>query len=389
MISKPSENLSFFNGYKVKLYPTEEQKVLINKNIRLFRAVYNLALEIQNRAYAEEHRHIQYFEMTEILADYRNNDPSFAWLKDIQIGSIRRAIANLEIGFDKFFNKITKYPKFKSRKHSKKSFSTRSERTNVYDNMIYIPGVGRVDAKNHHIPSDKRLHQTVVTFDGYDYWFSCSIAKECDDFSNISYSNPIGIDVGLKNMITTSDGEYYHLSDTSKLERRLARQQRKLSKDYTKYIAESKRTRTKYEDIEKSKNHFKRLEKMHKTQSKITHKRLNDINAATKQIVNKYPSAIIIEDISVKRMVKDAPNLRKNLPNMFFYEIHRQLTYKAKERGIEVIKADRYYPSTKKCSNCGKINNVGRNRVYKCSCGLMIDRDLNAALNLRDLAYNF
>ena len=170
----------------------------------------------------------------------------------------------------------------------------------------------------------------------------------------------------------------------------MKRQQRRLTRDYNLYFDQSIHTRTKYEDIPKSKNHYKRLFKAHKTQSKITNKRSTTIHTATKRIVDKNPSAIVIETISVKDMVREKPNLKKNLPQMVFYTIHHQLQYKAMERGIPVIKADKYFPSTKKCSNCGHIQNVGLKRIYTCPiCGLSIDRDLNAAYNLRNLAINF
>lgn len=388
-ISKPSEDLSLFNGYKIKIYPTEEQKQKILKAISLYRATYNLALELQIKAYKEENRHIQYYEMSEIFSNLRNNNPEYAWLKGIQIGTIRRAIVNLDRGFDKFFDKVNKFPKFKSRRKSKKCFHTRSERTNVYGNKIYIPELGLVEGKNHPIPTGARLHQTVVTYDGYDFWFSCNTAKtELVDMYDIPQSEPVGIDVGIRNMITTSDGDFYHLPNLSKLDKRLRRQQKKLSKDYSKYIDLSIHTRTKYEDVPKSNNFYKRLYKMHKTQSKITNSRLTAIHTATKRIVDKNPAAIVVEDISVRSMIRDNKSLKKRLPQMVFNLIHHQLEYKSKERGIKFMKADKYFPSTKKCSNCGCINDIGNKKIYTCRvCGFTIDRDLNAAYNLRDLAY--
>ena len=127
---------------------------------------------------------------------------------------------------------------------------------------------------------------------------------------------------------------------------------------------------------------------MHKTQSKITNSRLTAIHTATKRIVDKNPATIVVEDISVRSMIRDNKSLKKRLPQMVFNLIHHQLEYKSKERGIKFMKADKYFPSTKKCSNCGCINDIGNKKIYTCRvCGFTIDRDLNAAYNLRDLAY--
>ena len=198
--------------------------------------------------------------------------------------------------------------------------------------------------------------------------------------------DPIGIDVGIVNMITTSDGDFYKFSDYKKYEKRLKRQQRRLSKDYNRYFKESLDTRTKYEDIPKSKNHYKKLEKRFKTISKMKNKRLNDIHTATKQIVSRNPSAIVIENISVLEQLQD-PWMEKFTNEMMYYEIHRQLKYKAAMRNIPVITAEKGFASSQICSNCGNIGYI-KHRVFKCShCGFKEDRDLNAAYNLKNLVY--
>ena len=137
----------------------------------------------------------------------------------------------------------------------------------------------------------------------------------------------------------------------------------------------------------KSRN-FKKLKKSIKgIYERISNKRSNDINCATKSIVNRYPSTIVIEDISVRSMQKD-DWFNSHITEGYFYEIRRQLEYKANIRGIEVIVAEPDFPSTKMCSNCGFIKNLHGNKIYKCPvCGLRMDRDLNASINLRNLAY--
>ena len=379
------EDLTIFQGYRIKIYPTDEQKDCINRFIDLYRATYNLALEIQNNAYANENRHIQYFEMTNIFSNLRNTE-KYKWLKELQVGTIRRAINDVQQSFEFFFNKLNKYPKFKSKKRSKKSFALRSERTHVSGNYIKAPGIGLIDAKNHPIPEGLSLYNPRIKFDGYDYWFCCCTRKDYIDMSDIPVSKPMGVDVGVRRIAVTSNEDYFYSSNTKKLEDKLKKQQKRLSKDYQFYIKESQRTRTKYEDVPKSKNHYKRLLAMHKTQSKITNKRFNDIHTTTKRIVDQNPSIIVIEDIKVREISSD-PWMRKYNPTMMFYRTHEQIQYQAADREIKVIKAPKNYPSTRICSNCGFERGKLSSHIFTCPiCGFKIDRDLNASYNLRNLA---
>lgn len=387
MRKKSNIDTESLKGFKVKLYPTDNQRKELNRNIQVSRAVYNLGLEMQNNIYENGGKYIRYFELITEFGRMRNEDSDKIWLKDVSINTIRETLHNLDNAFIRFFKKQNRYPKFKSRKHSKKSFSIRSDRTHIYGEYIRISGLKdpMILAKNHHIPDDKRMYNTVVSFDGYDYWFSCTVESEKIDMTGIETYKPIGIDVGIVNMITTSDGDFYKYSDYSKYEKRLKRQQRRLSKDHNRYYKESLDTRTKYEDIQKSKNYYKRLKKRFKTISKMKNKRMNDIHTATKQIVNKNPSAIVIENISVREQLKDNW-IHKYIPQMMYYEIHRQLKYKAADRNIPVIVAEKGYASSQICSRCSNRGYLKR-RMFICShCGYKEDRDLNAAYNLRNLA---
>lgn len=380
-------NPDLLRGIVVEINPTDDQKKLIHRTIEIYRAVYNLAIDIHKKRYDEFGKSTSYYTLAKIFSDMRNNDPEYSWLKEIPISTIRQALVSAIKAYDAFFKGNSKYPKYKSRKRSKKFFVTRSERTHSCGEYIKISGIGMVYAKNNTIPSNTRLYHTQLTYDGYGrYYFSCQIERdpivlECEKHE------PIGVDVGIRNMIATSDGEYYHFSDTSKYNKRLKRQSKRLSKHYRKYLDISIHTRTKYDDIPKSKNMQKLLYKQHKTIEKIKNKRSNDINVATKRIVDKNPEAIVIEDIKVKRFLSK-PWMRKYAPSMCFYEIRRQLEYKAADRGIPVIVADKYYPSSQICSRCGNIRKIYNYERYNCPvCGLKIDRDLNAAINLRNLAY--
>lgn len=379
-----SANVDRLRGCKIKLYPTEIQKNKIDTIVNTYRAVYNIGLNIQNENYKNGIKHTSYYDMCKLFSKMRNEDPDYEWLNRISMSTIRQSLLDLDHAFKNFFTKFRFYPKFKSKKHAKKSFMLRSDRIYIRDGYIGIPDIGNIYAKNHNIPIGIRVYNASVVFDGYFYWFTCQYEKEMIELECCK-SEPVGIDVGLRNMITTSNGEFYNFSDSSKYEKRLKRQQRRLQKSYNYYISESMRTKTKYEDIPKSKNMQKRLLNRFKTIQKIKNKKKNDIHTATKRIVDANPSSIVIEDIRTRELISNNVWIREKTP--CFGMIHNILTYKAKDRGIPVIVANHNFPSSQICSRCGNIRKV-YHKTYKCPvCGLKIDRDINAALNLRDLAY--
>ena len=174
-----------------------------------------------------------------------------------------------------------------------------------------------------------------------------------------------------------------HQRNQQKKKKRLDRH---TSKYQLKYLNESIHTKTKYEDIPKSKRYDKLMKKRWKVCNKISDIYRTYIHNSTKKIVQKNPSAIVIETVRSSDMVKHSRTLRKESNKMMFYEIHKQIKYKANDRGIPVFIADKYFPSSQLCSRCGFRQKISGS-VYKCPiCGLEIDRDLNAAYNLRDLA---
>ena len=378
----------YLRGCRIKLYPTEEQKALINRAIQIYRAAYNAALNIQKQRYKETGKYTSFYKMENIFSGLRNNDENYSWLKEISMSNIREALADLDIAYRMFFKGIHRFPKYKSKKDYKKGLGSRSDRCKIYGSKIYVSGIGSIEAKSHGIPQGTRMYDTRITFDGYDYWYTCMYKHEMIDMSSVPKTEPVGIDVGIRQFATTSDGEVYQLSDISKLQKRLRRQHKRMSRYYNRYLAESKRTTTKYEDIPKSKNMLKALKKQRKTYDKIRNKRNTDVHSITKQIVSKNPSAIVIEDIKVRELQKDNW-FKKRYPYPCFAMFRVQLQYKAEDRGIPVIVADNQYPSTQICSCCGQRHKMSSAKLFICPyCGFRIDRDLNAAINLKALALN-
>ena len=375
-------------GYKIKMYPTKDQELQIKESIDVYRAVFNTALDIQRNNRKNGNKYISFYQMEHIFSEMYNNDPNYSWMRKIPMSNIREALADLDMAYKSFFRGKSRFPKYKSKKEYRKMLGCRSDRCRCIGNSIYISGVGYIDCKNHNIPIGIRMYDTRITFDGYNYWYSCIAEKEMVDMTSIPKTDTVGIDVGIRNFATTSNGEVYQLSDISKLQKRLKRQQKRMSRYYNRYLAESKRTTTKYEDIPKSKNMLKALKKQRKIYDKIKNKRYTDIHTITKQIVNKNPECIVIEDIRTRELLNDRWFLKRN-PYPYFFEFRRQICYKAEDRGISVIIADTGFASSQICSNCGSKHKIYSNKLFICPiCGLRIDRDLNAAYNLRNYGIN-
>lgn len=384
-------------GYRVKLYPTDEEKARLDQMISLSRYVYNWTIGEINRLYDAGEKFPSFFDLEKIFCKHRNL-PENEWLKKLPWNASAQQIKFAYEAFRLFFKQHTGYPSFRSKRFGVQSMTYTGESVWFKNGKVKVSGFGRcklIKVKKHHvpqIPKGKYYYNPTVTRDkDGNYWLSIC-AERPKKKMNKPQSDPIGIDVGVRTLITTSDGDFYNFPDTSKLEKKKKRLQRKASKDRERLLAESKRTKTKYHDLPKSKNMLKREAAVRKVYQRIKNIQDNYIHNVTTEIVERNPRAIVIEDINVREMVSNSNPISKNLgsdkPQMKFGMIHHCLTYKAFDRGIPLIIAPKDFPSTKKCSNCGNVYNIGSSKTYNCPhCGLKIDRDLNAAYNLRDLAY--
>ena len=374
-------------GVKIKIYPTKDQIDEIEKNIATSRAIYNMALYIQKTNYEKGIKFTKYFDMIRIFYELKEKE-EYSWMKEVSVGTIECALKNLDDAYNLFFKKASNFPRYKTKKSKNQAVSMRSDASYPKGNYFKVSGIKGLIKTNYPIyDRHTKIHNVCISTNGYgDYWLSFSIYRKRKDMSNVPVSDPIGVDVGVRNLITTSDGEYFHLPDVSKLEKKKKRLDRHTSKYQLKYLNESIHTKTKYEDIPKSKRYDKLMKKRWKVCNKISDIYRTYIHNSTKKIVQKNPSAIVIETVRSSDMVKHSRTLRKESNKMMFYEIHKQIKYKANDRGIPVFIADKYFPSSQLCSRCGFRQKVSSS-IYKCPiCGLEIDRDLNAAYNLRDLA---
>lgn len=403
---------TYKHGYRLRIYPTEEQKELINKYIHLYRFVYNWGVALEEQHYQEKkdgkskRGFYSFYDLGELFTKFRNT-PGNEWIKEIPKDTAKMALRDVYNSYTKFFMHKSRYPKFKSKKRSPKMFKTRYDRFYIDGDKVRFEGlpkigvgansiVDKVDLKFNSGFSRKdniKYIQPSISIDNLgNYWVSFSI-DEPKKILKIPKSEPIGIDVGIRQTIVLSTGEIYirPKKRIKKLEKQLQRIQHHVSRDINRRMQEAKRTKTKYDDIPISKRAQQRANKVRKIYTKITNIKQSFYYNTIKEIVTRNPESIVIETISTRDMQKNNKQNKYMLPLLHtanFYTIHKIIENKCEQYGIQLIKAPSEYPSSQICSNCGYKQNIGKKPIFKCpKCGTVIDRDINAAINLRNLVY--
>ena len=374
-------------SFKTEINPTEEQKARIRRTIGTCRYVYNFYLG-HNKAL---HDNGEKFMTGKSFSLWLNNEyipdnPDKTWIREVYSKAVKKSIEDGCTAFTRFFKHQSDFPKFK--KKGKSDVKMYFVRNNPKDcqcerHRLKIPTLGWVRIKEKgYIPTTKDGYMirsgTVSVKAGRFY---VSVLVEIPDVNIDNNSNEgIGIDLGLKDLAIVSNGKTYRNINKSaglkKLEKQLIREQRSLSR---KYESLKKGESTQRANIQKQ-----RL-KVQKLHHKMDNIRTDYINKTIAEIVKTKPSYITIEDLNVKGMMKNRC-LSKAVASQKFYEFRTRLKAKCDENGIELRVADRFYPSSKTCHHCGSVrkNLKLSDRIYRCECGYVADRDFNAALNLKD-----
>ena len=374
-------------SFKTEINPTEEQKARIRRTIGTCRYVYNFYLG-HNKAL---HDNGEKFMTGKSFSLWLNNEyipdnPDKTWIREVYSKAVKKSIEDGCTAFTRFFKHQSDFPKFK--KKGKSDVKMYFVRNNPKDcqcerHRLKIPTLGWVRIKEKgYIPTTKDGYMirsgTVSVKAGRFY---VSVLVEIPDINIDNNSNEgIGIDLGLKDLAIVSNGKTYRNINKSaglkKLEKQLIREQRSLSRKYENL---KKGESTQRANIQKQKL---KVQKLHHKMDNI---RTDYINKTIAEIVKTKPSYITIEDLNVKGMMKNRC-LSKAVASQKFYEFRTRLKAKCDENGIELRVADRFYPSSKTCHHCGSVrkNLKLSDRIYRCECGYVADRDLNAALNLKD-----
>lgn len=359
---------------KVRLFPTEEQEQKLWQSVGTARFIYNWTLAKQEENHKNGGKFISDNDLRKEITELKKSELS--WLKEVSNNVAKQAVKDACNAYKRFFKGLSDKPKFKSRKKSKKSFYNDTDKLKVKHKEVLIEKVGWVKT-NEQIPIGVKYTNPRVSYDNKYWYISVGIEQEetHEELTNVS----LGIDLGIKDLAVCSDTKVYKNINKShvvrKIEKRLRRLQRQVSRKYE----ENKNGK----EYVKTKNILKLEEKIQQTHRKLANIRNNYLHQTTTSIVKTKPYRIVIEDLNVKGMMKNK-HLSDAVRKQGFYEFRRQLEYKCQSKGIALVVADRFYPSSKKCSCCGSIKKDLKlsDRVYKCTCGLVMDRDLNASINL-------
>lgn len=364
---------------KIRLYPTREQEILFYKHINCQRYIYNWALNLNNELYKKDKKKYSSTVLGKMLTQYKKQE---VWLSEVSNATLKESIRNLDKAYTNFYKGRANLPKFKSRKKSKLSFYSRYNKIKFYqNNTVNLEKIGKVKYKSSYnidLTQITKFSNPHVSYNGRCWVLTLGI-EVINEFQELT-NEVIGIDLGIKELAICSNGMTFKNINKDltikKLEKRLKRLQRKVSKKYE--LNKEGRSYRKSNNIIKFENKINRLYR------KLHNIRLNYIHQTTSTIVKTKPCMIVIEDLCIKDMMKNK-SIAKQVQKIGLYEFIRQIKYKCEWNGIRFEQVDRYFPSSKICSNCFNIKKDLKlsDRTYYCEkCGLTIDRDFNASINL-------
>ena len=354
--------------YKYRLYPNEQQKEQIQKTFGCCRFVYNQTLSYRKERYA----HFKESMNKTSCNNYCNQvlKKKYEWLKEVDKFALTNAIYNMDSAYQKFFKEHTGYPKFKSKRNNKKSYSTNFTNGNIEvlfeKNKIKLPKLKWIKAKIHREFTGIIKSATISQAPSGKYFVS--VLVETEHIPMESTGCMVGIDLGIKDLLIISNvGKFDNIRTTKKYEDKLAKEQRKLS-----------------HKVKGSKNWNKQRIKVAKIHEKIHNTRIDNLHKISHKLVSEN-QVIVSEDLDISNMVKNH-NLAKAISDCGWYELTRQISYKSDWNNRQYIKIGRFVPSSQICSCCGYINTETKDlsvREWICpQCGTVHNRDVNAAINI-------
>ena len=371
------------------LIPNNKQKTKLFQYANTARFAYNWALAREQENYKNGGKFISDGDLRKEFTQLKKTS-EYAWLNNISNNVTKQAIKDACEAYRDFFKGYTKFPGFKSRKHSIPKFYQDNVKIQFTDTHVKVEGFAASKKKNKQklnwirlaehgrIPANAEYMNPRIKYDGINWWITVGIGYE--DSTTLPTNDSIGIDLGIKDLAVCSDkNRYQNINKTQyvkKLEKRKRRLQRSISRRYEK--------NKKGVVYCKTSNIIKREKELLKVNHRLTSIRQYYLHQTTSEIIKRKPSFICMEDLNVKGMMKNK-HLSKAVGQQCFGEFRRQIEYKSAWNNIPVIIADRWFPSSKLCSCCGNIKKDLKlsDRIYKCECGNVIDRDYQASLNLK------
>ena len=381
---------------KIRLKPTTEQEILFRKSAGVSRWAYNFFLGENERIYREyiDNGKIGKKSISEgDVRKYINNvlkPTTHSWLKEVGRNVMKQGVKDASLALQRYFKGLSGKPKFKSKHKDRPSFYVNYESLSRKQGGFQGEKIGFVKTSEAlpKLNKNEKYSNPRITFNG-KYWY-LSVGYEVQENTVELTDESLGIDLGVKDLAICSNGKVYkNINKTQrvkKLEKKLKREQRKLSRKIENNIQSYKSNRNPIykRPLKECQNVQKQNRLIRNIHRKLANIRQNYLHQTTTEIVKTKPSRIVMESLNVSEMMKNK-HLSKAIQQQKFYEFKRQIEYKSKLNGIEFIQVDKFYPSSKTCSCCGNIKKDLKlsDRMYKCDvCGLVIDRDYNASINL-------
>lgn len=365
---------------KIRLKPTKEQEILMFKSTGIARFAYNWGLNRWEEMFKQDLKPSK----AKVRKEFNNivkKQEEYKWLYEVSAKVTSQAFEDLDNAYQKFLKGKSNKPKFKNKKKSKKSFYVRYDTIKFKDNKVNMEKIGKVKyVTNYKIPKLSKYVNPRCHFDGR-YWYLTLGFEQGENQTELNKDLSIGIDLGIKDLaiVNCLENPIKNINKSfkvRKLKKKLKRLQKKVSRKYQINKQGKKFVKT---------NNIIKLEKQIKLiYRKLANIRNNHIHQTTNMIIKLNPYRVVMEDLNIGGMMKNK-HLSKAIQEQKFYEFIRQMKYKCQFNKIEFVQADRWFPSSKTCSCCGSIKKDLKlsDRVYVCNkCGLEIDRDKNASINL-------
>lgn len=389
-----------YRGCKVRLFPTPEQEDLMWKHVHAARFMYNYMLDLQNGRYKNGRKHLSGFDMCNELK-YMKWQPEFSWLKEVSHATLAQVCLDLDNAFKMFFKANFGKPNFKKKNKCKQIFPITPDGNKTYflnEELVIIPKIGHVKcfaSQNIGYGKGKKIVNPRIEYvkSSKKWILSFQLLINKQDKKLIDKS--MGIDLGIKELAVVAVGDKKLVFDNinkskrmKQLKKKRKHVQRAISRKYRAF--NKKGTLSKGKKFTKSKDIEKYEQILREIDSKMSNIRKNYIHQITRQLVNMLPERVVMEDLNIQGLSKNK-YLAKSISEQNFNFFIQTMKYKCEEYGIEFMQVDRFCPSSKTCSSCGhkKKDLKLKDRIYKCpNCGLEIDRDYNAAINLMNYTEN-
>ena len=349
--------------YRFRVFPNKEQEVLLNKHFGCSRFVYNYFLNERKEQYQKDKKSDNYYTQAKTLTDLKKQEETI-WLKEVNSQTLQFALRSLDTAYVNFFRCNAQFPKFKSRKH--KNTFTVPQFGKLEDGKIILPKFKEgIKVKLHREVKGEIGKMNITKTPTGKYYVSIFTEQQIEDLPKTN--KQVGIDLGLKDFVITSDNNKFK------------------SNRYTKkYAKQLKKAQQHLSRKQKGSNGFEKQKlKVAKIHEKIANSRLDTLHKVSHQLVNEN-DLIVCEDLNVKGMIKNH-KLSKHIADASWGNFVTLLQYKCDWYGKELVKVNRFYPSSKTCGNCGWINQELKlsDREWTCeSCGVVHDRDVNASCNI-------